>query len=115
MQLFLTDFGYLTRHLTIQGGFAIYLGEFLTQFFLYPWIGALIVSGIIFSIYFAIKCLLKKLFGARLNVLAFLPAVGYSFLLCNDFYYLSGALAVGVSIWAVVIYLRRSEERRVGK
>lgn len=106
MQLFLTDFGYLTHHLSIQGGFAIYLGEFLTQFFLYPWIGALIISGIIFSIYFALKCLLKQLFGIQLNMLAFFPAMGYSFLLCNDFYYISGALAVGVSIWAVVIYLK---------
>lgn len=106
MQLFLTDFGYLTSHLAIQGGFAIYFGEFLTQFFLYPWIGAFIISGIIFSLYSSIQCLLKKLFGNRLNVLAFLPAIGYSFLLCNDFYYISGALAVGASIWTVLIYLR---------
>jgi len=106
MQLFLTDFDYLASHLAIQGGFAIYLGEFLTQFFLFPWVGALVVSGIIFSLYYSTQCVLKRLFGNRLNVLAFLPAVGYCFLLCNDFFYISGAMAVGVSIWAVVVYLR---------
>ncbi|MCX6239637.1 MAG: DUF6057 family protein [Bacteroidia bacterium] len=106
MQLFLTGFDYLTCHLAIQDGFAIYCGEFLTQFFLYPWVGAFVVSGIIFSIYYPAQCVLKQLFGNRLNVLAFLPAVGYCFLLCNDFFYISGALAVGVSIWTIVIYLR---------
>jgi len=106
MQLFLTDFNYLTRHLAIQGGFVIYVGEFLTQFFLYPWVGAFVVSAIIFSLYYSLQLVLKRLFGNRLNVFAFLPAAGYWFLLCNDFFYISGALAVGVSIWAVVVYLR---------
>jgi len=106
MQLFMTDFGYLLRHLSMQGGFAIYLGEFLTQFFLIPWVGAFVVSSIIFSIYYGIHRVLKQLFNSELNVLAIFPAIGYCFLLCNDFYSVSGAVAVSLSIWTVVAYLK---------
>jgi hypothetical protein len=106
MQLFLTDFGYLLHHLSVQGGFAIYLGEFLTQFFLFPWVGAFIVSSIIFSIYYGIHCVLKQLLNSELNILSLFPAIGYCFLLCNDFYSISGALAVSFSIWAVFAYLK---------
>jgi len=106
MQLFLTDWAYFAQHLSLQGGLATYLGEFFTQFFLFKWVGVWIVSAIIFSIYFGIKCLLKQMFNSRLSVLAYVPAVAYSFLLCNEFYYLSGAIAVSLSVWAVVGYLQ---------
>lgn len=106
MQLFLTGFGYFARHLSVQGGFALYLGEFLTQFFLYRWVGALVVGGVIFLIYWGIRRLLKQLFGTEINLLALFPATGYGFLLCNDFYILSGAIAVCLAIWAAVAYLK---------
>lgn len=106
MQLFLTDWAYLAQHLSVQGGLATYLGEFFTQFFLFPMAGAFIVSAVLFSIYFGIKCLLKQLYGNGFSLLALVPAIGYGLLLCNDFYYLSGAIAVSLSIWAVVCYLK---------
>lgn len=105
MQLFLTDWAYFIRHLSVQGGFATYLGEFFTQFFLFPMAAAWIVSTVLFSIYFGVKCLLKQLLGNGFSLLAFVPAIGYGFLLCNDFYYFSGAIAVSLSIWAIVGYL----------
>jgi hypothetical protein len=106
MQLFLTDWAYFVQHLSVQGGFAIYLGEFFTQFFLFKWAGVLVVSTIIFLIYFGIKCLLKQLLNDQISMLALFPAAGYGFLLCNDFYYISGAIALILSVWAVVGYLK---------
>ncbi len=106
MQLFLTDFGYLLRHLSVQGGFAIYLGEFFTQFFLFRWVATFVVSGILFSVYYGIHRILKLLYNSELNLLVLFPAIGYCFLLCNDFYTISGALAVSLAIWTVVIYLK---------
>jgi len=106
MQLFLTDWAYFIQHLSVQGGCATYLGEFFTQFFLFSMAGTWIVSTVLFSIYFGVKCLLKQAFGNGFSLLALVPAVGYGFLLCNDFYYLSGAIAVSLSIWAVVGYLK---------
>jgi hypothetical protein len=106
MQLFLTDWVYFVQHLSVKGGLATYLGEFFTQFFLFPIAGDFIVSAVLFSIYFGIKYLLKQLYGNELSLLALVPAIGYGFLLCNDFYYLSGAIAVSLSVWAVVGYLR---------
>ncbi len=106
MQLFMTDWDYFIQHLSVPGGFATYLGEFFTQFFLFTMAGAWIVSIVLFSIYFGVKCLLRRLFGSRFSLLAFVPAIAYLFLLCNDFYYLSGAIAVSLSVWAVVGYLK---------
>jgi hypothetical protein len=109
MQLFMTNTGYFFQHLKVQGGFAIYLGEFFTQFFLFPWVGVVMVSGIIFSVYYGIRCILNQLSPNGFSVLAFFPAMGYCFLLCNDFYCLSGALAVALAIWTVVVYLKIKE------
>ncbi len=106
MQLFLTDWAYFIQHLSVQGGFANYLGEFFTQFFLFPMAAAWIVSTVLFSVYFGIKCLLKQLLGNGFSLLALVPAIGYVFLLCNDFYYFSGAIAVSLSVWTVVGYLK---------
>jgi hypothetical protein len=106
MQLFMTDWAYFIRHLSVQGGLATYLGEFFTQFFLFPMAGAGIVSTMLFSVYFGIKCLLRQLFDNGFSLLALVPAIGYGFLLCNDFYYFSGTIAVGLTVWAVVGYLK---------
>ena len=43
-QLFLTDFEYFLSHFKQQGGLAVYLSEFLVQFYYNYWIGALILT-----------------------------------------------------------------------
>ncbi|MGD9928409.1 MAG: DUF6057 family protein [Mangrovibacterium sp.] len=101
MQLFLWSLAYLNEHLIIQGGLISYLGEFLTQFFLYKWVAAAILSGILLSLYAATNSVLRKLFGKPSPLLAVMPAIGYHFLLLNDDYYLSGALALSLTIWAL--------------
>lgn len=105
MQLFLLSFDYLVDHLSLQGGFAIYLGEFLTQFFLYPYFGSFVVSALILLFLISIQKVLHLLFGDPFHVLAFVPAVGYCFMLFNDFYLLSGLLAVTITVWMIVLYI----------
>ncbi len=43
-QLFLTDCDYFASHLSQRGGLAVYLSEFLVQFYNNYWIGALIIA-----------------------------------------------------------------------
>lgn len=44
-QLFQTDFDYFLSHLTQRGGMAIYISEYLVQFYNNYWIGALILAS----------------------------------------------------------------------
>lgn len=111
MQLFLLGGEYLWDHLTYQGGFAIYAGEFLTQFFIFPWVGAIVLSGLALSLYLSVRKILNILWGNRIYMLALVPALSYTFLLFNDFYYVSGILALCVSGWLIVAYIKISNPK----
>lgn len=50
-QLFRTDYLYFLGYLRTPGGLTEYFGSFLTQFYYYPWLGALIISLTISSVY----------------------------------------------------------------
>ncbi len=45
--LFLTDFTYLKECLSAIGGLSVYVGSFLNEFFVYPWLGALIYTALL--------------------------------------------------------------------
>ena len=49
-QLFLWTGDYLVERLSVAGGLADYIGEFLTQFYYIPWLGALILALLFFGI-----------------------------------------------------------------
>ncbi|WP_346859400.1 DUF6057 family protein [uncultured Draconibacterium sp.] len=105
MQLFLLSFGYLKEHLAYQGGFAVYLGEFFSQFFLFKWIAVVLTSFFIYQISYATQKVLAQLFKANLFLLAYVPAIVYHFLLLDKYYQLSGIIAVGLGIWTLSFYL----------
>ncbi len=71
-QLFLWTGDYFVDEMKTAGGLAQYLGEFLVQFFIYPWLGALIL-GIVFAL---ITYLVGKLLDKKQWVLALtIPAL----------------------------------------
>ena len=45
-QLFLWTGDYLADSLNVPGGFTAWLGEFITQFYYVPWLGALLLAGL---------------------------------------------------------------------
>ncbi|WP_319591555.1 DUF6057 family protein [uncultured Draconibacterium sp.] len=106
MQLFLLTFGYLQKHLAIQGGFAIYLGEFITQFFLYKWVAAILVSALLIFLAIGIQKVLKTVSGNGIYLLSFLPVIGYHFMLFDQYYKLAGLVAVVLSVWSVVSFVQ---------
>ncbi|MQY78570.1 MAG: hypothetical protein GH151_05140, partial [Bacteroidetes bacterium] len=110
MQLFLLSFDFLIQHLTVQGGFSIYLDEFFTQFFGLPFIGSVVITISLV----VLQQLTLKLFSyyssnSTYLLLSFLPALAYWALLCNDFYYLSGIFGVIIALSFALVYLSISK------
>lgn len=60
-QLFLFDWKYLAERLSVSGGLADWCGEFIVQFFCYPFLGALMMS-LLFS---GLQLALSRLFANR--------------------------------------------------
>jgi len=58
-QLFLFDWGYLADRLSVGGGLADWLGEFIVQFFFIPVLGALVMA-LLFS---GLQMALSRIFG----------------------------------------------------
>lgn len=94
-QLFLFDSDYVWDVVRMPGGVADLLGRFCTQFFLYAWVGAIII-GIVLS---AIQLLtLRLVHWGKLYGLSFVP----SFLL---WLFLLDENALFGSVWAVLLVL----------
>lgn len=106
MQLFLLTAEYLEKHLAIQGGLSVYLGEFITQFFLNKWAATILVATLLTLFALGIQKVLKIISGKGIFLLSWLPALGYHFLLLDPYYKFAGLVAVVLSVWSVVIYLQ---------
>ena len=97
-QLFLFDCSYVWEIVKLPGGIADLLGRFCTQFFLYAWVGALIIA-ILLSV---VQLLTHRLANwGRLYGLSFVP----SFLL---WLFLLDENALLGGVWAVVLTLLAS-------
>lgn len=106
MQLCLLSWDYLLQHLSVQGGLAIYLGEFINQFFWDKWLAALSTSIVLWQISWASQKVLGRLVSKQVYPLSFLPAIGYTFILLNSYFEFSGSIAFMLSLWSVYAYLR---------
>ena len=94
-QLFLFDSTYVWEIVRVPGGVADLLGRFSTQFFLYAWVGALII-GLLLS---AVQLLTLRLLNSQfLYGLSFVPAFLLWLFLLDE-----NALMGGV--WAVLLTL----------
>ncbi len=94
-QLFLFDSSYAAERLSYPGGFAEYVATFLTQFFISPMAGALIIAILLVllqRLVYAASSSFGKI-SESLYPLSFLPSVYYWILLCNENYMLVGLVA----------------------
>lgn len=80
-QLFLFDADYAREVMSVPGGVADYLGRFITQFFLYAWIGALWLGILIAAIH---AVAVRPLGRGWLSVLSFLPAILLTRAMCDE-------------------------------
>lgn len=70
-QLFLWTTDYFWERIGIAGGFADWAGEFITQFYYYPWIGATLLA----LLYILLQRAVASLLPSSLYLLSFVPIV----------------------------------------
>lgn len=113
-QLFLTTPEYFLDTISKPGGFADYLGTFVTQFFLFSWLGAGIIAILLMSLQWLMHNIARKIrpAGAWFS-LSFIPPVFYWILLCNENFLASGIFSVilGLIFWLNYFYIRNTAAR----
>jgi len=114
LQLFEVTFQYLLSHLSVQGGFIIWIGELLVQFFRIPLAGAFITTVLLLLLQNYTYKILRhsRNNSALLIVISFLPSAAYWILLTIDFYCISGVVGLVLSLAWVNYYLKITGRRK---
>lgn len=97
-QLFLFDSHYLCDIVKLPGGVADLLGRFCTQFFLYAWVGALIIGALLSAVQLLMSRYIK---GGWCYGLTFLPSFLLWLFLLDERALLGGVWAVLITLLAV--------------
>ena len=111
-QLFLFDSNYVWDIVKQPGGVAVLLGRFCTQFFLYAWVGAVII-GLLLT---AIQLLTSRFVGdGWLYGLSFVPSFLLWIFLLDEHALLGGVWAVMITLHAVwqIVRLPKGWQRYV--
>lgn len=106
-QLFLFDSSYIRDTLFSVGGLSLLISEFLCQFFLVPYAGALIISYLLIVSALVIYFIIKKIDGQStlFTLLSFLPAVTLLFMHYNFNYFMQGTIAYLLMLITFWLYL----------
>ncbi|MBR1409617.1 MAG: hypothetical protein IJ580_00750 [Prevotella sp.] len=123
-QLFLFDSSYVWEIVKLPGGIADLLGRFCTQFFLFAWVGALIITVLLSAVQLLTLSILRSALPFRsaknsqasiLNSLSFVPAFLLWWFLLDENALLGGVWAVLFTLLAVwgVLRLPKGWIRRI--
>jgi len=106
MQMFLFSQSYFFEHVAKQGGLSVYLGEFLVQFFCLKWIGPVIVTLLLVLVVLVGRQILRSVQNnSDFQFLSFIPGIGYWLLLTDEFYYISGVIAIQLALLSIWFYV----------
>jgi hypothetical protein len=106
-QLFLLTGDFFVSKITLPGGFSGYAGGFLTQFYYWSLAGPLIIAMLLFGIQQLTLGILKSINdNPSFFPLSFLPALNGLFILCDEFYPLSGIIGILLALLAGRFYTR---------
>ena len=98
-QLFLFDAGYVREVLSMPGGLADLAGRFLTQFFLFAWVGATLIALLLTGIQLLAYRLLRISGPEMLTyALSFIPSLLCCGFLCDDNALLSAPFALLIAL-----------------
>lgn len=109
-QLFLFSSEYLLNKFCEPGGFASIVGEFLTQFFSIPFIGAFIIAGLLTLVLIEIRRLNQKCSNI-IFIFDLLPILSLLLIQYNFNYKLQGTVAFLLSLIALNVCVRIKSER----
>lgn len=106
-QLFLFSADYFFQLVAKPGGFSDYMGNFLTQFYFYSWVGAIILA-ILLTVLQRLVWSVSRQMGARLEFipLTFIPSLLYWGLLCDENYLLGGLVVVLIVAGFIKAYMQ---------
>lgn len=105
LQMFLFSFDYFKDFLKRPAGIADYLGTFVTQFYYISWLGALILTLLLVLIQQLVVLIVNKFkHNFALYPLTYIPSFGMLSLLCDENYLLTSAIALIISLSAIVVY-----------
>ena len=99
--LFLYSFQYLTSFMNMPGGLSLWLVSFFSQFYYYPFVGALIISLILLSIRFSVLLLFKK-FDLKFD---FGVSIIIYFVVLNTLMNYENSLLFGIALLINLIFL----------
>lgn len=114
LQLFEGTWPYFTETVRVPGGFADYLGRFLSQFFYHAWAGALILVALLALIRVLLLALcLRK--DALVRALSFIPPVLLAMTMCLRFPTVSllTAFALVLAVAWAVTRIKSIKARRI--
>lgn len=112
LQLFQFTWDYFREMVVSPGGFALWAGEFLTQFFILPYGGPVISAFLLTMIVLMCRSIIRRLSPSReLYLLYFLPALALLVIQFDFNYLFGGTVAYFLAIGAFALFVRLEDER----
>jgi hypothetical protein len=105
-QLHLMTWDWLLTRLSLPGGFAGYLGSFLTQFYFVSLAGPVVIVLLLATLTIVVKKIFSKVNStAALFPFTFIPALLSAMILCNEFYPLSAITSFLIAMTGAMTYV----------
>ncbi|HAX92806.1 MAG TPA: hypothetical protein DCY25_02465 [Bacteroidales bacterium] len=100
--------------ISVQGGFSVFAGELLTQFFHIRVIAAMLVTFLLILLHLAVRKLIISVWHTRrLIIISWLPSLICAILLTSQFYYVSGLAGLIIAVAGSVWHVRKTMDDRV--
>ena len=103
-QLFRFNLSYLRDFLSLPGPLSLIIGAFFTQFFIIPWLGALIITLNCLAVYFFTKYILGK-YNIRGLVFPFIPVWLLVILHSNELFTPDQSIGLMLSLLFAALYI----------
>jgi hypothetical protein len=112
--VFLVNKEYLKEHLNYPGGLIEYLSQFIAQFYYYPWLGALLLTLVVFCVsYFTGKLVGFLKFNKHILILQLIPVIGLLFVHSRHDYILTTTMILLSSVVFFYLYLQFTKQRLI--
>lgn len=112
LQLFQFTWDYFRDMVASPGGFSLWVGEFLTQFFILPYGGPVILALFLTLIVLMCRAIIRRLSPSReLYLLYFLPVLALLIIQFDFNYLFGGTVAYFLAIMGFSLFVRLEDER----
>lgn len=103
-QLFRFNLSYLRDFISLPGSLSLIIGAFLTQFFIIPWLGALIITLNCLALYFFAKYILGK-YNIKGLIFPFIPVCLLVILHSNELFTTDQSVGLLLALLFTVFYI----------